>query len=224
MPRPHHLLLFSSALLWSSVLSLAPMVGDKLLARVLRNDVAGPTARSAVEFVVAGQTLGRVLPKAAETLAAFPDVFTLEDDRLVLGAACDGGATNEDAAVVARTQAVATVVDKLRADDTVPMLRGWRDEQFAVRPTFHSRESLTVERAAAPLFGAAAYGVFCNGFVREHGRPAHVWLGKRAADKPTWPGRCALSPKKSAARARARRSESCKHAPGDVRRFRHRIS
>ena len=46
-----------------------------------------------------------------------------------------------------------------------------------------------VERAAAPLLGAPAYGVFCTAYVRDDsGAPAEVWLGRRSKSKPTWPG------------------------------------
>ena len=161
--------------------NIEPMIGGRLLARVQRNDVAGPVAREAVEFVVGGVTLGRMLPQSVEALSAFRDVFTLQDQKLALNDRFDG--------VSERSRAVSEVLKELRKDDAVPMLRGWRDEAFAVRSTFHSNPSLLIERAAAPLFGSPAYGVFCNGFVSEGGRPAHVWLGKRALDKPTWPGR-----------------------------------
>ena len=46
-----------------------------------------------------------------------------------------------------------------------------------------------VERAAAPLLGAPAYGVFCTAYVQDaSGAPAEVWLGRRSKSKPTWPG------------------------------------
>ena len=47
-----------------------------------------------------------------------------------------------------------------------------------------------VERAAAGLFGAPAYGVFVNGYTStaDDGRPTHLWLGRRSLTKATWPG------------------------------------
>ena len=69
------------------------------------------------------------------------------------------------------------------------MLRGWRDEPFAIRPSFAAPARAVVERAAAPLLGAPAYGVFCTAYVQDDsGAPAEVWLGRRSKSKPTWPG------------------------------------
>ena len=36
---------------------------------------------------------------------------------------------------------------------------------LAVRKSFHADAACVVERAAAPLLGVPAYGVFCNGYV-----------------------------------------------------------
>ena len=108
------------------------------------------------------------------------------------------------AAAAKRTAALAQLFAKLRAVPgeeiwerppsslLVPMLAGWRDEPFAVRKSFHADAACVVERAAAPLLGVPAYGVFCNGYVCDDspgGPPAAVWVGRRSAKKPTWPGR-----------------------------------
>ena len=65
---------------------------------------------------------------------------------------------------------------------------GWRDEQFAIRPSFFAPAELTVERSAAGLFGCPAYGVFVVGYVDDGGAPSHVWVGRRSPARPTWPG------------------------------------
>ena len=46
---------------------------------------------------------------------------------------------------------------------------------------------MLMERAATPYFGVRAYGVHMNGFVR-HGGHISMWVGRRAFDKPTYPG------------------------------------
>ena len=65
---------------------------------------------------------------------------------------------------------------------------GWRDEQFAIRPSFFAPAELTVERSAAGLFGCPAYGAFVVGYVDDGGAPSRVWVGRRSPARPTWPG------------------------------------
>ena len=120
-----------------------------------------------------GEALGKVLPQAADALKPF---FAVTDDAVALDAADPSAALKE-------------AFDALRAQDAIPMLRGWRDEPFAIRPSFAAPARAVVERAAAPLLGAPAYGVFCTAYVQDDsGAPAEVWLGRRSKSKPTWPG------------------------------------
>ncbi|KAL1511258.1 hypothetical protein AB1Y20_006067 [Prymnesium parvum] len=166
------------------------------LARVRANDCGAAAAATARRFVVGQETLGRVLPIAAHALSAFPQTFEISDEAVTLRddpawSSGGGSASEVDAALAgSRSAAVSRVLNALREEGAVPMLRGWRDEAFAVRPSFYAPPRLVVERAAAPLFGLPSYGCFTNGFVvdRETLKPTHVWLGRRAENKPTWPG------------------------------------
>ena len=45
-----------------------------------------------------------------------------------------------------------------------------------------------IERAAVPRFGIRAYGVHVNGFIKKSGS-VHLWIGQRAQDKATYPGK-----------------------------------
>jgi hypothetical protein len=56
-------------------------------------------------------------------------VFSVGDDAVTLRAEAGADARGS-------TVAVARVLDALRAEGSVPMLGGWRDEQFAIRPSF----------------------------------------------------------------------------------------
>ena len=38
------------------------------------------------------------------------------------------------------------------------------------------------------LFGVTQYGVHVNGYTYQRGEGLHMWLGKRSATKPTFPG------------------------------------
>ena len=148
-------------------------VSGRLLRRVKRVDAGGDAYRSARDFVLNGEALGKVLPRAADALKPF---FAVTDTAVTLDAA-DPSAALKDA------------FDALRKQDAIPMLRGWRDEPFAIRPSFAAPARAVVERAAAPLLGAPAYGVFCTAYVcDDSGAPAEVWLGRRSSKKPTWPG------------------------------------
>jgi len=155
------------------------------LARVQDNNSAGPVAAASRKFRVGDEVLGRVLPRTAELLARFPLFEVTEAEVRLRDELLGTGPT-----VAARSKAVAEVLAELHADGAVPMLSGWRDEPFAVRSSFFAEPALIIERAAAPLIGAPAYGVFVNGYVTGDNtqRPTAVWLGRRSLSKPTWPG------------------------------------
>jgi len=126
--------------------------------------------------------VGLVLAQAAAELAAFPDVFRVRDDAVEL--IVDG--TCED-----RSNAVANVLERLRASNRVPMLKGWRNEAWPVKASYDSPAALVIERAAGPLLGARAFGCHVNGLVRAGGAHSEerLWVARRAATKPTYPGK-----------------------------------
>uniref|UniRef100_A0A8D0GNL5 Nudix hydrolase domain-containing protein n=1 Tax=Sphenodon punctatus TaxID=8508 RepID=A0A8D0GNL5_SPHPU len=47
---------------------------------------------------------------------------------------------------------------------------------------------LSLERAATTLLGVRRYGMHLNGYTRQEGQLC-LWVGRRAQDKPTYPGR-----------------------------------
>lgn len=164
----------------STSLSLA----NTFLKVVRANNNAASVAESARRFVVGGTVVGRVLQQSANELSRFPDVFMVTDDSVTLR-------TEVGSSVQERSDAVARVLNSLRNEGSIPMLEGWRNEQFAIRSSFNAPTELTVERAAAGLFGCPAYGVFVVGYVvtdSTTGIPSHVWVGKRSPTKPTWGG------------------------------------
>lgn len=127
-------------------------------------------------FEVAGTRVGWVKPAFAARLAAFPEVFAVGEDRVVLDPGLDTFA--------ARTRAVDRVLRRLRSDGAVP---GWREEAYPVAAGFAAEPLLQMERAAVPLFGVRAYGIHVNGFVRDGGG-IRMWIGRRSRSKPTYPG------------------------------------
>ena len=77
------------------------------------------------------------------------------------------------------------------------LLIGWRDETYALRalpapgrPAATDAPLLArLERTAARFWGSSTCGAHCNGYLADgDGRPSHLWIARRAFDKPTDPG------------------------------------
>jgi 8-oxo-dGTP pyrophosphatase MutT (NUDIX family) len=167
-----------------SASSPSPTKARAFLEVVRANNDASSAADAARTFVVGGEAVGRVLENSAYALSRHPDVFAVSEDAVILLPEA-GGCSRE------RTASVSRVINSLRAEGSVPMLDGWRDEQFAIRRSFFSPTLFTVERSAAGLFGCPAYGVFVVGYVADDestpGVPSRVWVGRRSPTKQTWP-------------------------------------
>lgn len=85
-----------------------------------------------------------------------------------------------------RDTALAEVHAALRAQGLV---RAWRDEPFTWWAD-GGTPAAVIERAATRFWGALTLGAHANGYVADAaGRPTHLWIARRAWDKPTDPGR-----------------------------------
>lgn len=127
-------------------------------------------------FWVDGVRLGWVLPAFADHLQAWPDVFAIDDTGISLVA--DLSDYNQ------RSEAMREVVEQLAGQGVIT---GWRDENYPATLDYDQPAAFEVERAAVPYFGFRAFGVHVNGLVRQ-GDKIKVWVGRRAKDKPTFPG------------------------------------
>ena len=166
----------------AEMMTPATTLSRAFLAVVRNNNNAAAAAASARSFVVDGAAVGRVLARPAAALARYPHVFDVTAEAVTLKA--EAGTTME-----ARTAAVGAVMTSLREERSIPLLDGWRDEPYAVRSSFFAEPALIVERAAAPLLGAPAYGVFVTGYTAgADDVPRALWIGRRSSTKPTWPG------------------------------------
>lgn len=134
-----------------------------------------------IPFDVAGRRVGCVKHAFAATLARFPEVFRVDEDRMRLGAALDGEATPS----AERTRAVDEVLVSLRE---AGVISGWRAEKYPVNRRWGERALLLMERAAIPFFGVRGYGVHINGYVRREDG-LHMWVARRSLTKPTGPGK-----------------------------------
>lgn len=69
------------------------------------------------------------------------------------------------------------------------LIVAWRDETYPVLAEADGRLLATFERAASRFWGTLTFGAHCNGYARDAGaRPTHLWIARRADDKPTDPG------------------------------------
>jgi 8-oxo-dGTP pyrophosphatase MutT (NUDIX family) len=69
------------------------------------------------------------------------------------------------------------------------LIVAWRNETYPVRALESRRLLATFERAASRFWGTVTFGAHCNGYVADgQGRPTHLWIARRSADKPTDPG------------------------------------
>ncbi len=69
------------------------------------------------------------------------------------------------------------------------LVRGWRNETYAVTGLDNGRALAHIERAAARFWGTLTLGAHASGFVAgADGQPTHLWIAQRALNKATDPG------------------------------------
>lgn len=83
----------------------------------------------------------------------------------------------------ARTEVMASICQDLYQQG---ILASWVGEAYRVSEVFDGDELFTIERAAATFFGIQKYGVHLNAYCIINGQ-YHLWVARRAKDKPTWP-------------------------------------
>ncbi|MEK8026458.1 NUDIX hydrolase [Pseudaquabacterium rugosum] len=130
---------------------------------------------------------GSVARADLPALRAWPQWLTIDGD----GDGDKDGITLQ-VAPEAREAVLATIAQALRAQG---LIRAWRDELFPVPALLDAQDSpgpvlARIERASARFWGSLTFGAHCNGWVAgADGRPAALWIARRADDKPTDPGR-----------------------------------
>jgi 8-oxo-dGTP pyrophosphatase MutT (NUDIX family) len=112
----------------------------------------------------------------AERLAGFPDVFRVAAGEVTFVPSLADPAS--------RMEALDAVARALAADG---LLTRWRDERYAVAPSFGGPPSFLLERAAARYFGIRTYAVHVNGHTARDGGD-RLWIARRSDRKPIDPG------------------------------------
>lgn len=132
-------------------------------------------------FIVQGNTVGYVDTEfVKDHLEKFQQTFTHHDGRLGLHKSI------ESLGLADKTAAVGEALKQLHREGVIT---GWRDELYPVLTSFDSDPVLLMERAASVYFGIKAYGVHVNGYVERDDGSMDMWVARRSASKPTWPGK-----------------------------------
>jgi 8-oxo-dGTP pyrophosphatase MutT (NUDIX family) len=126
-------------------------------------------------FVVDGRQVGSVARLHLGVLRRWPEVLDVGTDRVTL-----------ITPAARRDAALASLHQQLRADG---LLLGWRNETFPLFDPTTLAPLARIERAAARFWGSLTLGAHANGYVAgADGRPAALWIARRADDKATDPG------------------------------------
>lgn len=128
-----------------------------------------------VPFVVNGRPVGSVARAHLQALRDAPPPFAVDAESV----RCDANAATLSTVLAARNAA-------LRATG---LILAWRDEPFPLLDPATQQPLATIERAACRFWGTLTLGAHASGYrADERGRPTHLWLAQRAADKATDPG------------------------------------
>ncbi|MDE0703758.1 MAG: DUF4743 domain-containing protein [Rhodospirillaceae bacterium] len=134
-------------------------------------------------FVVDGRRLGAVRNDRIEALLSATDAVVRSGDGSL--AFANGLAAAGPEAVAARNEAMAAAAARLSGAGAIGALRR---ELYPAARRFGETPAFVVDRAAVPFLGLRAWGVHLNGYTRRAGG-LHMWVGRRAMDRPTYPGR-----------------------------------
>ena len=131
-----------------------------------------------IPFAADGRQLGWITPVRADALLAFPAVFTpLAHQK---GVTFVADLANPDA----RSAAVAALIPKLPQD----LFAKPRKELYAIKNHWAEPAAFRLDRGLVAAFGARAFGVHLNGYVRR-GSDIFLWIGTRARDMKVEPGK-----------------------------------
>ena len=124
-------------------------------------------------FVLAGRAVGSVDRAHLQALVAWPQWLRVGAEQVELIA--------DD-----RDTALASINTRLHQ---AGLIRGWRNESFALLDPHSGQRCARIERAACRFWGTLTLGAHANGYVADaQGRPTHLWIARRSASKATDPG------------------------------------
>ena len=129
-----------------------------------------------VPFAIAGEAVGSVARQHLSALQPFVPALRLESHRVTLHVAADE-----------RDDTLAHINQQLRV---AGLIKGWRDEPYALPAADGTTRLARIERAASRFWGTLTFGAHATGYVAGGGgHPEKLWIAQRAFDKATDPGR-----------------------------------
>jgi hypothetical protein len=126
-------------------------------------------------FFALGQRMGSLRPGFAAELRRWPDRFRVADDRVDWA--------DPPSSFLGRSALIAEVLDTLVEAGVIAYLHG---EPYGLTAGRREDALCLIDRAAAPYFGARAFGQHLNGYVRG-ADGVELWVGRRAADRRIYP-------------------------------------
>ena len=134
-------------------------------------------------FVYEGHTVGYLIPPVVDAIKSLDECSTLWSiDDKGKTAKLKGEATPE-----AHSLAIEKTILSWRENDVFKVLRGWRNELYAVYAP-PGKLAFNIERSACCLFGVLTYGIHMTAFVRSS-LGLKIWVPRRSYNKQTFGGR-----------------------------------
>lgn len=127
--------------------------------------------RGFLPFLALGRRIGSLRPAFAGELRRWPEHFRMGTNRVDW--------LDPPGSFTARTALIGEVVETLVDAGVIAYLHG---EPYPLTAGQREEALCLIDRAAAPYFGARAFGQHLNGYVRGP-RGIEVWIGRRAADR-----------------------------------------
>lgn len=130
--------------------------------------------------------LGYLIQPVVEALKEYPQYFkiSIEDKTVKFNSNLD--------TIESRENALSIIGNNWKSKSIFKTLEGWRNEKYTIYSNDKENNLkipyFKLERAMCPLFGVVMYGVHINGFVRTLDGEIKLWVPRRAANKPTYPG------------------------------------
>ena len=125
-------------------------------------------------LVLGTHAIGWVRREQTRLLKAWPDVFEVSPERISVGSGPEEKLT----------EIFSKVAQALARDGVI---RGWRNETYAVRAVEGGAPLFHLERAAMRFFGLTSSAAHLNGFFFKDEKPT-IWIARRAATKSIDPG------------------------------------
>ena len=128
-------------------------------------------------FIIDQQQTGWIKSAFAEKLAAWPEIFILNEKSVRLANSIQG--------FKVRSEIVDKVTHKLVQQGVIKVHLG---EPYPVTAGDRNQAVMTLDRSAVPYFGLRSFGQHLNGFVRKNDG-IHLWIARRARDRYIAPGK-----------------------------------